>query len=97
MPETSNTELVQAITELRDEVRVLRDALDEMRVLFEWAVRNDKLAGVPLERRKDASLTHSDASVGNSPASPVQASVECSDRQPGSSPLRRSSRQQGLW
>ena len=97
MPETSNTELVQAITELRDEVRVLRDALDEMRVLFEWAVRNDKLAPVSLERSKEASLIHSDDSAGNSPASPVQASVESSSRQLGSSPLRRSDRQQGLW
>ena len=65
MPETSNTELVQALTDLRDEVRVLRDALDEMRVLFEWAVRNDKLARVSLERSKEASLIHSDDSAGN--------------------------------
>jgi hypothetical protein len=38
-------ELRLAIERLADEVRVLRDALDEARDEFTWAARNDKLGG----------------------------------------------------
>ena len=32
--------LIEAVGELRDEVRVLREAIDEFRELYDWAVRN---------------------------------------------------------
>jgi hypothetical protein len=37
--------LTAAVERLADEVRVLRDVLDELREDFRWASRNDKLGG----------------------------------------------------
>ncbi len=42
---TEIAELRQAVERLADEVRVLRDVLDEARDEFTWAARNDKLGG----------------------------------------------------
>lgn len=40
--------LTESITELSDQVEVLRDVLDEIRSDLQWAVQNERLVALPI-------------------------------------------------
>ncbi len=46
-------QLTDAIEHLTDEVIILRQVMDEIRVCFEWAVHNDRLRGCEMEEEPD--------------------------------------------
>ena len=94
MAETPDSELVQAIADLHDEVRVLRDALDEMRVLFEWAVRNGTVYYVEDTSGPQHAASPGETTAGNCSSEPIESPVNASSSK---ATLGSNERQRGLW
>ena len=45
--------LADAVERLTEEVKILRQVMDEIRVCFEWAVHNDRLRGCEPQEEPD--------------------------------------------